>query len=405
MYIKRKIESKILRYLDRPEIIALIGPRQAGKTTTLKKIFQGLDKAIFLSFEDRQVLSLFENNIKQFAETYLVGNKFVFIDEFQYAKEGGKLLKYLYDAYPDVKMIISGSSVIDMTIKAIKYLVGRVFVLQMWTFDFYEFLLAKDINYARIYEKYKINLKKPHLNFLAKEQYEALQKYYEEYLIFGGYPQVVITENKSDKQEVIRNIYNTYFLRDVKGILDLADDYKFANLLKSLALQIGGVIEYKSLMETSDTAFHTLKRYLNILSKTYITDMTRPFYTNKRKEIVKNPKVFFFDTGLRNFIVNDFRFLKDRPDAGSLLENGIWMQLVKNNHTSKYWRDRNKNEVDFIVELGESKIVALEVKNNISKCKKISLSFTKNYPHISTYCVYFYTKNYSDKDKIFAALI
>ncbi len=405
MYIKRKIEDKILRYLDRPEIIALVGPRQAGKTTTLKKIFQGLDKAIFLSFEDRQVLSLFENNIKQFAETYVVGNRFVFIDEFQYAKEGGKLLKYLYDTYPDVKMVISGSSVIDITIKAIKYLVGRVFILQMWPFDFYEFLLAKDISYARIYEKYKINLKNPHLNSLAKEQYETLQRYYEEYVIFGGYPQVVITENRLDKQEVLRNIYNTYFLRDVKGILDLADDYKFANLLKALALQIGGVVEYKSLMELSGTSFHTLKRYLNILSKTYIADMARPFYTNKRREIVKNPKMFFFDTGLRNFIVNDFRSLKDRPDTGSLLENGVWMQLVKNNYTPKYWRDRNKNGVDLIVELEDSKIVALEIKNNISKCKKFPLTFVRNYPHINTYCAYFYTKDYPNKDKMFVALI
>ena len=129
MYIKRKLEDDIFKYLEKREILAIIGPRQAGKTTLLKKIQDGLENSIFLNFEDRDVLELFEQDIKGFAKKYF-NYKYIFIDEFQYSKKGGKGLKYLYDEFPDNKIIISGSSAIDLTIHAIKFLVGRIFALQ-----------------------------------------------------------------------------------------------------------------------------------------------------------------------------------------------------------------------------------------------------------------------------------
>ena len=170
MYIKRKIEDEILRYLERPEIIAVIGPRQCGKTTTLKKIYGSLKNAVFLTFEDQEALSLFENDIKQFSATYLNGRDYVFIDEFQYAENGGKLLKYLYDTYQGrVKIIISGSSAVDLTVKAVKYLVGRIFIFEMLPFDFEEYLYFRDSNYAGIYKQNKIDLKKENNIRLADE--------------------------------------------------------------------------------------------------------------------------------------------------------------------------------------------------------------------------------------------
>ena len=209
MYVKRKIENDILRYLSRPEVLAIVGPRQCGKTTTLKRIYAGLKKAIFLSFEDQQILSLFEHNIKSFAETYVVGNKYLFIDEFQYAKHGGKLLKYLYDEYK-IKIIISGSSAVDLSVRAVKFLVGRIFILPMYPFDFYEFLTFKNTSYAKLYHKYRINLKDKISNpGLAPEQADIFRRYYEEYIIWGGYPAVVLAQAKIDKETILKNIYNT----------------------------------------------------------------------------------------------------------------------------------------------------------------------------------------------------
>jgi uncharacterized protein len=406
MYIKRKIEDDILMYLGRPEVLAVVGPRQCGKTTMLKKIYKGLSKAVFLSFEDQQILSLFEHNIKQFAETYVVGNKYIFIDEFQYAKHGGKLLKYLYDEHK-IKIIISGSSAVDLTIRAVKFLVGRVFILPMYPFDFSEFLTYKDKFYANLYNKKKIDLNKDILNRdLALEQEQMFSSYYEEYLIWGGYPEVVLAKKREEKEVILKNIYNTYFLREVKSILHLADDYRLSKLLKALALQIGQMIQYNELNQIGNTSIATTKRYLNFLSKTYIVDFIRPFFKNKRNEIVKNQKVYFFDTGFRNISVNDFRGLDERGDAGQLLENGVWMELIKKQHTLLYWRDKNKNEVDFIIEPGNGKQIGLEVKNNINKCPKFSKAFTDNYPESMNFCVYLKNrKNKVSSDKIFIPLL
>lgn len=405
MYIKRKIEDDILKYLKRPEILAIVGPRQCGKTTMLKKIYQELDNAVFLSFEDQQILSLFENNIENFAETYIEGKKYVFIDEFQYAKNGGKLLKYLYDLH-HTKIIISGSSATDLTIKTIKYLVGRVFVLNMYAFDFYEYLSAKDENYQKIYAKYKVNLKEYTVPHLAYEQMEKLKQYYEEYCIWGGYPQVVLTDDKETKKEILKNIYNTYFLRDVKTILGLIDDFKLGKLIQGLALQIGNMIEYNELAQISELAVPTVKKYFNFLSKTYISELIKSFYKNKRKEIVKAKKIYFYDTGLRNFVVNDFRPLSERTDIGQLTENGFYMQLIKIGYSPQYWRDKNQNEIDFIIELGENKTVAVEIKYKQSKCKGYPASFTKDYKNILLFCVFLENKeNKSGKDQIFMPLI
>lgn len=403
MYIKRKIEDEILKYIKRPEIIALIGPRQCGKTTTIKKIYGSLKKAVFLTFEDQEILNLFEKNIKIFIQRYIVGNNYVFIDEFQYAKNGGKLLKFIYDTH-HIKIIISGSSALDLTIKAAKYLVGRVFVLEMLPFDFGEYLLFRDKKYHAIYEENKIDLKKVEIYSSVAAQNEMLKKYFEEYAIWGGYPAVVLSKTEEEKKETLKNIYNTYFLRDVKDILGLVDDYKLGKLIKALALQVGNMIEYGELSEISEFSYHTLKKYLNFLNKTYIAGFIHPFYRNKRKEIIKNQKVYFFDTGLRNHVVNNFQILSARQDIGALLENACYTQFVKSKYAPQYWRDKNKNEVDFILDVGGGKYAALEVKFNQNKCRT-PFVFKENYKDFLIFCLYFNGNGGGENDGLFIPLL
>ena len=136
MYVRRTLEMKVRKFLKRPEILAIIGPRQAGKTTLMKMIHEKLPQSTFISFEDARILGLFEHEIDQFAETYVRGRNYLFIDEFQYAAHGGKRLKYLFDHFT-TKIVISGSSVADLTIQAIKYLVGRIIVIELFPFDFF----------------------------------------------------------------------------------------------------------------------------------------------------------------------------------------------------------------------------------------------------------------------------
>ena len=151
-YIERDLEKLLFEYRDREEILAVIGPRRCGKTTILKHIASKLKNSVFLSFDDKSVLDLFEQDIKKFAETYNHKYKYIFIDEFQYAKNGGKNLKFLYDLH-HTKMFVSGSSSIDLTINTVKFLVGRVFIMNLYPLSFDEFLRYKN---NKLYNNLKI---------------------------------------------------------------------------------------------------------------------------------------------------------------------------------------------------------------------------------------------------------
>ena len=370
MYYKRKLENTILEYLDKKEILAIVGPRQSGKTTLLKKIQIGLKNSVFLNFEDKEVLELFETDIKNFARKYFNNYKYIFIDEFQHSKNGGKNLKYLYDFYDKNKIIISGSSAIDLTIYAIKFLVGRIFVFNLYQLDFEEFLNFKQQDLLSVYLDYKkdLDLKYGKINFLniSTTLNNQFNKILEEFLLWGGYPRVVLAKDEKEKRIILKNIYNTYFLRDIRDTLGLIDDFKLAKLIKALAIQAGQLVEYNELGQISGYDYLTLKKYLNILEKTFICMPLVPFFQNKRKEIVKNPKLYFFDTGIRNYIVNDFKNLSDRVDASSLYENFVFNQLTKQEIIINFWRTKAGAEVDFILEINAEK-VPLEIKSNLKK--------------------------------------
>ncbi len=151
MYISRILEKEIRKCLNKREIIAVIGARQSGKTTLLRHFYENLKNAVFLDFEDRQTLELFSEDINSFIELYVKKHDYVFIDEFQYAKEGGKNLKYIYDN-SKAKIIISGSSASELSIQSIKFLVGRIFVFTLYPFSFEEFLNYKNPRLCGIWQ-------------------------------------------------------------------------------------------------------------------------------------------------------------------------------------------------------------------------------------------------------------
>jgi predicted AAA+ superfamily ATPase len=157
--------------------------------------------------------------------------------------------------------------------------------------------------------------------------------------------------------------------------MGLIDDYKMNKLIQSLALQIGNLIDFNNLSKASEFLYRPLKGYINILEKTFICSLVRPYFMNKTSEIVKNPKVFFYDTGMRNIIINDFRGLKDRSDGGALLENAVFQELIKQGKSVKYWRTKQKQEIDFIIEGGNKNISAFEVKMDYDSGTNKSLNF------------------------------
>ncbi|MFA5855182.1 MAG: ATP-binding protein [Candidatus Gracilibacteria bacterium] len=382
-YVPRKLELAIRKFLDAPEIIAVLGARQSGKTTMLKHLVLSLPKAVSLSFEDQKVLALFEESPDDFISAYVKGNRYLFIDEFQYAKHGGKILKYIYDK-EKIKIIISGSSALEITVRAVKFLVGRIVVFELFPFDFEEWLTAKDNPMLKILEQHKKRLKsKKSTPLIPPHVHKRFVELYEEYVRFGGYPRVVTEENHERKKQLLENIYNTYFLREVRDVMGLIDDYKLQSLLKALALQVGNLVEYEELSRLSGFSFPTLKKILNFLEKTYVCKLVRPFYKNKRTEIVKNPKVYFFDTGLRNATIDDFRRFSSRPDAGALLENGLAMEMTKRGWDIHFWRSKKQDELDFVVNRGNLDLVAIEVKSYLKTAAIGSAErFKSVYPEI-----------------------
>ncbi len=388
MYIYRFLERKIRKYLTKNEIIAVVGPRQCGKTTLLKHVFKDLKNALFLDFEDRETLELFDNDIKSFVELYVKPYDYLFIDEFQYAKKGGKNLKYIYDNY-DTKLFISGSSVSALSINSIKYLVGRIFVLKLHPFSFEEYLNYKEPSlYKNVYVKKKLT--KPIIN--------KILPYFYKFCIFGGYPRVILSNTKEEKETVLKNIYNTYFLKEIKEILNLPDDHKLSKLINALALQIGNIINYNELSDITGFNYKDLLNYMNILEKTFICFRTRPFYTNKRLELVKAPKIFFFDNGFRNIVIKNFQDIKNRQDKGVLYENFVASELIKNEYDLKYWRTKSKAEVDFIIE-EKGKVIPVEAKSNLKKPKftKSFISFLEKYKPKESFV--FSEDLFSKKDK------
>ncbi len=387
MYIKRLLETKIRKYIDRKEIIAIVGTRQCGKTTLMKSLYDGLKNAKFISFDDQKILQIFEEDVEFFIKSYVEGVDFLFIDEFQYAKEGGKKLKYIYDKH-HTKIILSGSSAAELSVHSIKYLVGRIFVFTLFPLSFEEFLSYKNNKLNEIISENKD---------LSDTVIRSIKKYYDEYIIYGGYPAVVLAKNNEEKIEILKNIYNTYLLREIKEILQISEDFKFSKLMKALALQVCGEVSYNELSLITSFHYNELIKYIGVLKKTFICIESRPYFTNKRKELVKMPKFYFIDNGFRNMTIDNFQGIENRTDMGALNENFVATELTKKELSLNYWKTQAGAEVDFIIEK-DNRILPIEVKTLLKDPKygKSFLNFLELYQPIEGIIL---SVNYFDNSK------
>ena len=270
-YIRRKIQKEIEKWIARPEILAIRGPRQSGKTTLLEhlRLFLTDEKKVsvenifYVSFEDRNKLEYFSRNPAEYVENFFkIKNKstenkpnnsveryYFLFDEYQYVKDGGSKLKLLYDNYKNIKFIITGSSSLELTSKTIKYLVGRVFLFELYQFDFEEYLNTKEKNILNYYKE-KSNLINEFLYSgkpVKEKEYgvifnKEMEKYFEEFTIYGGYPEVSKSSDTEEKEIILENIFNTYIGKDIIDLLRLEDDLALKNIILLLANQTGNII-------------------------------------------------------------------------------------------------------------------------------------------------------------------
>jgi len=382
--IPRELLSKLEKWLNRREIFAIKGPRQSGKTTLLKLLGEklaGSGKVVFLNFEDPDTLEAFERDPKGYIRSFISGSErhYFLMDEYHYVRDFGKKLKLLYDTFEQVKFIVTGSSSLELGGGMGPFLVGRVFFFELLPFSFREFLRARDERLTRIHEQ-KSGLIS---DFLAGGEVEVgedvfvgeFQAPLQEYLIYGGYPAVVMAEDAETKRMILKGIYDTYLSRDVVEFLKFTDTFKYRSAVRALAASIGGLLNYQELCSTTQSYFKELKRMISILSETYILSLVRPFFTNPRTELRKTPKVYFFDLGLRNYVINNFNPMEARPDSGPMVENFVMLELMRMfpDEPLNYWRTIAKAEVDFVIRVGGAP-VPVEVKYRRLEKPKVSRS-------------------------------
>ncbi|MEM3402017.1 MAG: ATP-binding protein [Candidatus Hadarchaeales archaeon] len=382
--IPRDILTKFEKLLERREALAIKGPRQSGKTTLLKILARRLEnagKVVFLNFEDPDVLEAFERDPKGYVRSFMLGPErhYFLMDEFHYISEPGKKLKLLYDTFENAKFIVTGSSSLELGGAMAKFLVGRVFFFELLPFSFHEFLVAKNERLAKIYEKKNEAIKA----FMLGEEVELeedifvkeLEPLFLEYLTYGGYPAVVLANDAETKRMILKGIYDTYISKDVIEFLKFTDASKYRDTIRILAASVGGLLNYQAVGSAVQSYFKELKRILSILSETYVIILLRPFSRNPRTELRKSPKVYFFDLGLRNYVLNNFNPLDRRADAGAMVENFVLLELMRAfpAESLNYWRTIAKAEVDFVLRVGE-KLIPIEAKYQSFAEPKISRS-------------------------------
>jgi hypothetical protein len=333
MYVEREIKNKFDKIIKNYNMVAVVGARQAGKTTFLKKQMKQ-PKSTYILFDDPDVRSLFDEDVKKFELQYLQGYDLSVLDEVQSCNNAGRKLKYLVDS--GRKLWITSSSEVILAKEILSYLVGRISIIKLYPFSYEEFLLAKG--------------QKTMTSGIA-------QRMMWEHMQYGGYPKVVLTNDTEMKKTILSDLYETMLLKDVARTFSIDDIRSLEEFAKYLALSSGTIISYGALSSSLQLSFRTIKKYLDAMEKSYFIARVYPYFTNKLKEIVKQPKLYFIDTGLRNIIIKNFTA---EPD-GRLFENYVFTEILKLGAMPKYWRTKMKTEVDFVIEKAHT-VIPIEVK-------------------------------------------
>lgn len=372
--IRREIFTTLLQDMESKTITVITGSRQVGKTTLVMDMVSHLlqkgipaEAIFYFNLDDFNLHSYFENytDFIQFINSEYKGFSYIFIDEVQRLVNPGIFLKILYDLKLDMKIVVSGSSSLELRAKVSEHLTGRKHTFEIFPFSFEEFLSARN---AAFYERKTID-------DLVKFHGIDLSKLLSEFVTFGGYPKVVLTEGVWAKTIELKEIYDSYIRKDVKDFLKVENISGYNNLVKGLALQTGNLLNYNELSLLTGLNIQTVKKYMDYLEGTYIYRRVPPYFTNARKEISKSPKIYAYDMGLMNYINN--RLDTETADKGSLMENFVFTELVKKDLSVKFWRTGAGAEVDFVIDN-----VPVEVKSTALKNFSLSRSFVS---YLSTY--------------------
>ena len=360
MYIHQYQLPKLQKLATPKKVVVVYGPRRVGKTTLLEHFIQELKEPHHLvSGEDVFVQQILSSQSIDKLKSFVGQKKWLIIDEAQKIPNIGLNLKLIIDHIPDIRVIATGSSSFDLASQVGEPLTGR-----KWT--------------LRLFPLSQLELKDTENTAQTKARLESR-------LLYGSYPDIVLCEDDEIRKRYLREIVSSYLYKDILELEGLKHSDKLVRLLQLLAFQIGKEVSFTELGTQLAMSKNTVDRYLDLLEKAFVVYKLTGFSRNLRKEVSKNPRYYFYDTGVRNALIQNFNPLDLRNDVGQIWENYLVMERLKKQEytgitcSNYFWRTYDRKEVDWIEER-EGRLFAYEFKWRLSSKASSHRDFIQAYP-------------------------
>ena len=358
------------------EILVLLGARQVGKTTIIKRIFPEATYLIVDNEPIKHALERYDPTV--YRQLLNADSKWIVIDEIQRLSDPGRAAKIFFDQLPQFKLIITGSSAFNIKNKASESLAGRKIDYYLYPLTLSEYLVQNGLEKT-------LSLLPIEKMLTGEKAKEVIRPYdhkaiLDTILVYGLYPAMQAHPRDSI---YLTNLIDSVVFKDLVELSLLENKSAALSLLKLLAYQIGSLVNYADLASKLGIGARTVKRYIELFEQSFIIFIIKPYSSRKRDEISKMPKVYFYDLGLRNALINNFEPISSRGDAGQIFENFIVSELLKYNYygnfgySFNYWRTKSGSEIDLVLNKPGHKTVALEIK---SKSQRVNQAFVSRYP-------------------------
>lgn len=359
--IERAITKRFLSKMTSNKVMVLLGARRVGKTVFVKHLSDTVfsEPYLWLNGEDIKTLAILADRSVENYRNLVGSNRILIVDEAQKIPEIGLILKLMVDNIEGIKIIATGSSVFDLSNKLGEPLTGR-------KYTFYLFPLAQ-------------------MEYSKHENLIETRSRLEERLVYGSYPELTTLTGIDEKADYLKELVNSYLLKDILEFEGIRNADKLINLLRLIAFQVGNEISLEELGRQLGISRNTVERYLDLLSKVFVIYRLSGFSRNLRKEITKSNKWYFYDNGIRNALISNFNPLSLRNDQGELWENYLLTERIKfqeysGMHSNNYfWRTYQQQEIDWIEE-HSGRLDAFEIKWGTTKKVKAPAAWTNAYP-------------------------
>ena len=357
--ITRTLQQRIEGNLFKGKAVIVIGARQVGKSTLFRQITEKLEESVLmLNCDEPEVRELLAGMNLVELKLMIGKHRIVVIDEAQRVSEIGMTLKRITDNFPEVQLLVTGSSSFELQNRLNEPLTGRKYEYRLFPISTRELL--------------------EHGGLIAVKQ--SL----ESRLIYGSYPDIV--NHADEAKELLMNIAGSYLYKDLLALEDIRRPALLEKPLVALALQVGSEVSYNEIAQTVGSDSKTVEKYIDLLEKCYIIFRLGAFSRNLRTELKKSKKIYFYDNGIRNAVIQNFAPLSMRNDVGALWENFFISERIKSNEyggryaKSYFWRTTQQQEIDYIEE-ADGQFTAFEMKwNPRKKTTPLPAAFLKTYP-------------------------